>query len=253
MAELWDGTMEEGQQRASVVQQDKGSVVPQCTPRLLLNRLRSFSHHARTIAAHHTVWSVPQRMVRGDRGRARVSDRRRARFAAPLMAAGATAIGAGVLVLSAHLFRLRITLTDSSAAAGVYRVSEAPAGRGTLVAACLPAAIARTGIGRGYLREGDCPAGAEPVAKVIGAVAGDTVDLEPGWVAVNGVKFPNSRTAARDGAGRPLAHVLSGAHLVSAGEVWLFGFNNPRSWDARYFGPVPLAGVRGVLRPVVTW
>ncbi len=100
------------------------------------------------------------------------------------------------------------------------------AGRGALAAACLPAAIARTGLARGYLQRGDCPAAAEPVAKVIGASAGDVVDLEPGWVAVNGVKFPNSQTAARDSAGRPLAHAPSGARRVGAGEVWLFGFNN---------------------------
>jgi conjugative transfer signal peptidase TraF len=164
-----------------------------------------------------------------------------------------TLAAAGVLAAAGLFFHLRITLTDSAAPAGVYRVSVAPVRRGVLVAACLPAAIARQGIARGYLREGDCPAGAEPVAKVIGAVAGDTVDVEPGWVAVNGVKFPNSRTAARDSAGRPLAHVLSGARRVGAGEIWLFGFNDARSWDARYFGPVPFAGVRGVLRPVVTW
>ena len=48
-----------------------------------------------------------------------------------------------------------------------------------LVAACLPAEIARTGLTRGYLREGDCPAAAEPVAKVIGAVPGDVIELEP--------------------------------------------------------------------------
>jgi len=160
---------------------------------------------------------------------------------------------AAALAATGRFFHLRITLTDSAAPAGVYRVSEARAGRGALVAACLPAAIARQGIARGYLREGDCPAGAEPVAKVIGAIAGDRVDLEPGWVAVNGVRFPNSQTAAGDSAGRPLRHVPSGAHRVSAGEVWLFGFNDARSWDARYFGPVPLAGVRGVLRPVITW
>jgi type IV secretory pathway protease TraF len=47
--------------------------------------------------------------------------------------------------------------------------------------------------------------------------------------------------------------VLSGAYRVGTGEVWLFGFNDTRSWDARYFGPVPLTGIRGVLRPVVTW
>jgi conjugative transfer signal peptidase TraF len=170
-----------------------------------------------------------------------------------LSALAVTIAGAAALAATGRFFNLRITITDSAAPAGVYRVSEVPAGRGALVAACLPAAIARTGIARGYLREGDCPAAAEPVAKVIGAVAGDVVDLEPGWVAVNGVKFSNSQTAARDSASRPLPHVRWGSRQVDTGEVWLFGFNDARSWDARYFGPVPRAGVRGVLRPVVTW
>jgi conjugative transfer signal peptidase TraF len=161
--------------------------------------------------------------------------------------------GIGFLLFVGRIFHLRITLTDSSAPAGVYRVIDSPPARGGLVAACLPAAIARQGLARGYLREGDCPAGAEPVAKVIGALAGDMVDLEPGWVAVNGMKFSNSQTAAHDSAGRRLAHALWGTRQVGAGEVWLFGFNDARSWDSRYFGPVPLADVRGVLRPVVTW
>jgi conjugative transfer signal peptidase TraF len=157
------------------------------------------------------------------------------------------------LVLLGHVFRLRIMLTDSAAPAGVYHLSAAPIERGALVAACLPVAMARTGLARGYLHEGDCPAGAEPVAKVIGALGGDELQIEPGWVAVNSVKFANSQTATYDSEGRPLVHVLSGARRVAAGEVWLFGFNNPRSWDARYFGPVPAADLRGVLRPLVTW
>jgi conjugative transfer signal peptidase TraF len=120
------------------------------------------------------------------------------------------------------------------------------------VAACPPPAIARLGLARGYLQRGDCPAGVEPVAKVI-ALAGDELQSEPGFVAVNGVKFPNSLTAAHDSAGRSLANVPSGAYRAAAGEVWLFGFNTVRSGDARYFGPVPLGNVRGVLRPVVRW
>jgi conjugative transfer signal peptidase TraF len=245
--------MEAVGQRGSVVQQDKGNVVPHHTPRLFLNRLTPFSHHARTIPAYHTVWSVPHRMVRADFARPRGSQARRARFAAPLMAVGAAAIGVGLLALSAGLIRLRIMLTDSSAPAGVYRIAESPAGRGALVAACLPPVIARQGLARAYLRRGDCPAGAEPVAKVIGALAGDTVEVEPGWIAVNGMKFSNSQTASLDSSGRPLAHVAWGEHRVGEHEVWLFGFNNARSWDARYFGPVLAANVRGVLRPVVTW
>jgi conjugative transfer signal peptidase TraF len=165
----------------------------------------------------------------------------------------ATTAGVAVMILSAWLIHLRIVLTDSSAPAGIYLLSAVPAGRGDLAAVCLPPAVARTGLTRGYLGAGDCAAGAEPVAKVIGAMPGDVVELEPGWVAVNGVKFPNSQTAVRDSAGRPLAHVPSGAYQVRAGEVWLFGFNDTRSWDARYFGPVPLANVRGVLRPLVMW
>jgi conjugative transfer signal peptidase TraF len=126
-------------------------------------------------------------------------------------------------------------------------------GRGALVATCLPAAIARTGLARGYLAGGDCPAGAEPVAKVIGAVAGGKFDIGRGWVAVYGVRLQNSQTAAQDSAGRPLAHVLAGARRVAAGAASLFGFNNRGSWDARYFGPIPAANSRGVLKSVVTW
>jgi conjugative transfer signal peptidase TraF len=170
-----------------------------------------------------------------------------------LSAITALVAGSILLVLAGRVLHLRIMLTDSSAAAGVYRVTDFPPVRGELVAACLPFAIAREGLARGYLQRGDCPAGAEPIAKVIGALPGDVVELEPGWIAVNGVKFSNSRTASRDSANRPLAHVSLGVRRVSESEIWLFGFNNARSWDARYFGPVPVANLGGVLKPVVTW
>ena len=171
----------------------------------------------------------------------------------------ATALVLGLIALGfpaalGRLFELRITLTDSAAPAGIYRLAtDAPVKRGDLVAACLPPAIARAGLARGYLRRGDCPAGAEPVAKIIGALPGDDLTVERGQVAVDGARFADSRTAARDSSGRPLPHVLWGARRVVPGEVWLFGFNDPRSWDARYFGAVPLVGVHGVLRPVLTW
>jgi len=248
-----EGSSEKAQGRVSVVQQDKGSVVPHRTPPFLLYRLSQFFHHARTIFEYHTVWSPAHRKAGANFAQQHISNRRRERHTAPLMAAGAAAIGVGLLVLSAHVFRLRITLTDSSAPAGIYRIAQSAAGRGALVAVCLPAVLERQGLALGYLQRGDCRAGAEPVAKVLGAVAGDVVEVEPEWIAVNGVKFPNSQTAKRDSADRPLAHVLSGAYRVGTGEVWLFGFNDTRSWDARYFGPVPLTGIRGVLRPVVTW
>jgi conjugative transfer signal peptidase TraF len=170
-------------------------------------------------------------------------------FAGWALAVGAAAF----LIIAAQLFHLRITFTDSSAPAGIYRLITARAARGVLVAACLPAAITRAGRARGYLSGGDCPGAAEPIAKMVGAVAGDVVEVAPGWVTVNGVKLVNSRTAARDSAGRPLRHVSWGLHHVAAGEVWLFGLHDARSWDARYFGPVAASSVQGELRPVLTW
>jgi conjugative transfer signal peptidase TraF len=164
-----------------------------------------------------------------------------------------TLTGAVMLVFGGRFFQLRIILTDSAASAGIYRLSDAPIVRGALVAACLPAAAARTGLTRGYLQAGDCPGGAEPVAKVLGALPGDVVEVAPEGVVINGVPFANSATAARDSMGRPLSHVVWGTQRVAAGEVWLFGFHNRRSWDARYFDAVPVSGVRGVLRPLVRW
>jgi conjugative transfer signal peptidase TraF len=231
---------------ASVVGQDKGNAVRHGAAPRFSRFPYDFSHRHSAVrtALHRVARTVRNRVLPAALfGRARRL----------ILLATAALTSAALLGLAGALLHLRITLTDSSAPAGIYRLTATAAGRGALVAACLPAAIARTGLARGYLGSGGCPAGAEPVAKVVGALPGDVVEVEPGWAAVNGVRFTKSRTSARDSAGRPLAHMAWGIHRVGAGEVWLIGFNDARSWDARYFGAVPLAGVRGVLRPVLTW
>jgi conjugative transfer signal peptidase TraF len=163
-------------------------------------------------------------------------------------------IAVAFLVALGTVLGLRISLTDSAAPAGIYRIARGVSVKqGELVGACLPASIAQEGIARGYLQQGDCPSGAEPVAKIVGALPGDLVEVQPGWVSVDGQVFPDSAVAPRDSMGRPLPHVPWGRRQVAPGEVWLFGFNNVRSWDARYFGPVPLSEVRAALKPVLTW
>jgi conjugative transfer signal peptidase TraF len=163
-------------------------------------------------------------------------------------------IAAALLVALARLFGLRISLTDSAAPAGIYRlVSGIPAYRGELVGACLPASIEQEGLARGYLTKGDCPGEAEPVAKIVGALPGDVLEVHARGVSIDGTMFADSGIAERDSIGRPLRHVPWGTRKVAPGQVWLFGFNNRRSWDARYFGPVPLSGIRGVLEPILTW
>jgi conjugative transfer signal peptidase TraF len=248
-----EGAWEKVRRRASVVGQDKSSVTLRFTPRPFHWDLRLFARNERiTRRALHNVTHVMRHNVAVSGSDASFRWSRR-QLSGPIAGLAITAVSAVLLTVAANILHLRITLTDSAAPAGIYRVIDSPPARGVLVAACLPIAVARTGLTRGYLGAGDCPAGAEPVAKMIGAMPGDGVEVEPDWVAVNDMKFTNSQTAARDSAGRQLAHVPSGARRVGEGEVWLFGFNNIRSWDARYFGPVPLANVRGVLRPLVTW
>ncbi len=171
----------------------------------------------------------------------------------PLAAMVGVALAAALLIAIGEAFGVLISNTDSAAPAGVYRVVGRDVKRGELVAACLPIAVAQEGLARGYLRTGGCVGDAEPVDKIAGAVPGDVVQIEPGWVAVNGKRFARSATAAYDSADRSLAHVAWGRRRVAAKEVWLFGFNDWRSWDSRYFGPVPLANVRGTLAPVLTW
>ncbi len=166
---------------------------------------------------------------------------------------GGIVIAAVFLTAIGDAFGVLISNSDSAAPIGVYCVVSGEPKRGDLVAACLPIAISQQGLARGYLRTGACPGDAEPVGKIIGALPGDTVQVERGWVSVDGVRFARSAVAERDSARRPLRHVPWGKYLVGTGQVWLFGFNDSRSWDSRYFGPIPRANVRGKLQPIVTW
>ncbi|HUY39580.1 MAG TPA: conjugative transfer signal peptidase TraF [Candidatus Binataceae bacterium] len=163
------------------------------------------------------------------------------------------AFAATILIAAGEAFGVLISNTDSAAPAGVYRVIGREVARGDLVAACLPIAVAQAGLARGYLRTGGCVGNAEPVDKIVGALPGDIVEIEPRWIAINGKRIAHCVTAAHDSTGRPLTHVAWGKRQVVMNEVWLFGFNDRRSWDSRYFGPIPIANLRGKLEPVLTW
>ena len=157
------------------------------------------------------------------------------------------------LTSAATTLRLGVGLNVSrSAPRGIYQAtSDAPA-RGALVAACLPGALAAFGRARSYLGQGDCPGSAQPVLKRVGAVAGDVVQVGRETVAVNDVCLFTRPIEALDSAARPVPHVTFGSYVVATDEVWLFGHSSGRSWDSRYFGPVPVGSVRSVVRPVLT-
>jgi conjugative transfer signal peptidase TraF len=152
---------------------------------------------------------------------------------------------------------IRINLSPS-APLGVFLANPVPPHsvdhlrRGTLVAVCLPAAVARWGRGRGYLMRGSCTDGTAPVGKTILAVAGDTVRVGSDGLAVGGHLICRTGPLGRDGQGRTMPRVADGVYPVGDAEIWLISTYTARSWDSRYFGPVPATGVVAMLRPVWT-
>lgn len=162
--------------------------------------------------------------------------------------------GIAITVLGFQLLGLKIGLTDSACPPGIYRMVNHATSRGDLVLACLPDAIAQFGRARGYLLRGrGCGDGIEPVGKRLSALPGDSVEVTRDYISVNGQRLEHSATFSRDSHGESVKHLAWGHYTVSPGEVWLFGTKDARSWDSRYFGPVPASSVRAALEPVFTW
>jgi conjugative transfer signal peptidase TraF len=163
---------------------------------------------------------------------------------------GLAAVVAGVYLLASHLHGrgLRVNWTDSSQPPGLYRgipLAEQALRRHQLVLVVLPPEIATVGRERGYLLFAE-------VGKCVAALPGDWVAVDGGGITVNGVRLPGTAPLRFDSDGRPLPRYTAPLHRVRPGEVWLYSNHTPRSWDSRYFGPVPRDAVRGTLQPLLT-
>jgi conjugative transfer signal peptidase TraF len=170
-------------------------------------------------------------------------------FALPLLWLGAALLVAAVV---AYAFGVRFTLTPS-VPRGFYVQTDDSVDIDRLVTFCPPQDVAAYALERGYLHRGNCPGGVEPLGKYVLAAEGDTVTLTEGGMMVNGRAVPNSAVYTQDMVGRELPHYGFGEHVVGEDSLFLFSGHHPRSFDSRYFGPVPMSSVRGVLRPLWTF
>lgn len=166
------------------------------------------------------------------------------------LVAGLTALVVGISATALHL---RVNLTPS-VPLGLWRAVAAdyPVARGSVVIACLPADLGEAGLKRGYLGHGECPGGAYPLLKPIGAIAGDTVDVTDLGVFVNGARATGP-ALRQDGAGRPLISVEPGRYRVLPGEIWLLSNYRANSWDSRYYGPLPVQSIISGAAPFLTF
>jgi conjugative transfer signal peptidase TraF len=128
---------------------------------------------------------------------------------------------------------------------------QGPLQRGQIVSFCPPDnAVIRQARARGYLGPGACPGGTEPLLKRIEALGGDRVSLDDAGVAVNDVHVPGTRVLQVDGRCRAIAAMGTGTWLIDPDAFWAGSTAHPRSFDSRYFGPVPLSHVIGVAAPL---
>lgn len=149
----------------------------------------------------------------------------------------------------AFLVGLRINLTPSYPL-GLWRV--APLGRDVVVGdrifICPPQTSAfELARDRGYLGHGLCPGWFSPLIKTVVAVAGQHVVIHRSLV-VDGVQLDHSSVRPVDSQGRALASATSST--VQPGELFLFS-DFAGSYDSRYFGPIPAAGVIGLAQPLL--
>lgn len=133
---------------------------------------------------------------------------------------------------------------------GVYHRTQEPLRVGQIVAVCLPAEVARFALARGYLHAGPCLSGAQAVLKRIAAMGRDVVEVEPTGVTINAQPVPQSAVFDSDSHGRDLPHVPWGTMTLAPGEIWLLSTHDARSWDSRYYGPVPSGAVLATARPL---
>lgn len=167
----------------------------------------------------------------------------------PILTVTASLALLGALACIAVNAGLRVNLTPSYPL-GLWRIE--PLARKTAVGdrivICPPQTSAfELARERGYLGHGLCPGWFSPLIKTVVAVAGQYVVME-GDVAVDGVHLAHSTVRPIDGEGRVLTPDPGGT--VPGGRLFLFS-EFADSYDSRYFGPIPEAGVLGLAHAVL--
>lgn len=98
--------------------------------------------------------------------------------------------------------------------------------------------------------------------KPVGALPGEAIvsDGYSVWRCTDATALPGEGCeklgdgVGQDSKGRELPLWTQGSYTLGAAE-WYMGSSaaNPKSFDSRYFGPVPESHIEGVARPLLTW
>jgi len=161
----------------------------------------------------------------------------------------------GFLVVTLVCFAagLRVN-TTKSIPVGIYRLTDVPVGKGEYVIFCPPqTALFDEARSRGYIGAGFCPGNYGYMMKRVLAVGADRVTSSEKGIAVNGQLLPASASLKTDKAGRTMPRYPHSSYVLKESELLLMSDVSETSFDGRYFGPVEIGRVRGVIKPLVTF
>jgi conjugative transfer signal peptidase TraF len=159
-----------------------------------------------------------------------------------ILVTGYCAIGVVVAPALVHPAPRLVWNASASVPIGLYAArSPDDVRKGDLVAAHVPAAVARLMAERGYLPP------RVPMLKHVAATAGDTVCRFGERISIDAK--PVARARLRDRIGRPLPS-WSGCRKLGAGDVFLLNPASADSFDGRYFGPVSARSITAILTPL---
>lgn len=103
---------------------------------------------------------------------------------------------------------------------------------------------------RGYIDSGLCPGGYGYLMKKVVATQGDRVSITPEGVFVNQTLIPFSKPQSNDGMHRMLPRFHAINYQLKHDELMTMTSQSAWSFDSRYYGPVRLGQIKGVITPV---
>ena len=96
-----------------------------------------------------------------------------------------------------------------------------------------------------------CPDGLSPLIKPVLAWPGDTVRISSIGFEVNGRFIKNTAAINHDSSGHIIRPYPAGTYTVQKDQLWVVSNFSPRSFDSRYFGPIPLRSVHNWVKPFI--
>ena len=159
------------------------------------------------------------------------------------------AVALGVTAGAFAALGLRINASPSLPVGLYVATSSADA---NLAEFCPTGPFASLSMSRGYRDRGVCPDGGAPLLKPVVARHEDLVEVAAAGLSVNGRLLENTAPLSVDTKGRSLTPWPLGRYRVAPDEVWVASSYSRRSFDSRYFGPIPTRQIRSLVRPLAT-